>query len=55
MFYQAGGCCEGTQPQCFEKRRFIKDWVMPCIGVIEDTEFWVDKDSNIGKCFTFYF
>ena len=18
MFYQAGGCCEGTQPQCFE-------------------------------------
>ena len=19
MFYQAGGCCEGTQPQCFEE------------------------------------
>jgi len=23
MFYQAGGCCEGTQPQCFEKVDFI--------------------------------
>jgi len=22
MFYQAGGCCEGTQPQCFEKGGF---------------------------------
>jgi uncharacterized protein (DUF779 family) len=42
MFYQAGGCCEGTQPQCFGKGGF-KDWDI-CIGVIEDTEFWVDKD-----------
>jgi uncharacterized protein (DUF779 family) len=24
MFYQAGGCCEGTQPQCFEKGGSIK-------------------------------
>ena len=23
MFYQAGGCCEGTQPQCFEKGGFF--------------------------------
>ena len=22
MLYQAGGCCEGTQPQCFEKGGF---------------------------------
>jgi uncharacterized protein (DUF779 family) len=25
MFYQAGGCCEGTQPQCFEKGGFFPD------------------------------
>lgn len=24
MFYQAGGCCEGTQPQCFEKGGFFR-------------------------------
>jgi uncharacterized protein (DUF779 family) len=43
MFYQAGGCCEGTQPQCFEKEVLstIRDI---CIGSIENTEFWVDKD-----------
>ena len=22
MLYQAGGCCEGTQPQCFRKGEF---------------------------------
>jgi uncharacterized protein (DUF779 family) len=28
MFYQAGGCCEGTQPQCFEKEDFTNAWEM---------------------------
>ena len=44
MFYQAGGCCEGTQPQCFEKGGFYQRMGDVCIGSIEDTEFWVDKD-----------
>jgi uncharacterized protein (DUF779 family) len=44
MFYQAGGCCEGTQPQCFEKGGFYQRMGDVCIGTIEDTEFWVDKD-----------
>jgi uncharacterized protein (DUF779 family) len=26
FFYQAGGCCEGTQPQCFEKEDFTNAW-----------------------------
>jgi uncharacterized protein (DUF779 family) len=43
MFYQAGGCCEGSQPQCFEKRRLLSENGR-CIGTIEGTEFWVDKD-----------
>ncbi len=44
LFYQAGGCCEGTQPQCFEKGGFYQRTGDVCIGTIEDTEFWVDKD-----------
>lgn len=44
MFYQAGGCCEGTQPQCFKKDEYYLRYKDVCIGTIEDCEFWVDKD-----------
>ncbi len=44
MFYQAGGCCEGTQPQCFEKGGFFQRTGDVCIGLVEGVEFWVDKD-----------
>lgn len=44
MFYQAGGCCEGTQPQCFEKGGFYLRLGDVCIGNIKGFEFWVDKD-----------
>lgn len=44
MFYQAGGCCEGTQPQCFEKGGFYLRYGDVCIGKISGFEFWVDKD-----------
>jgi uncharacterized protein len=44
MFYQAGGCCEGTQPQCFEKGGFYLRYGDVCIGTVTGFEFWVDKD-----------
>ncbi|WP_295334757.1 DUF779 domain-containing protein [Flavobacterium sp.] len=44
MFYQAGGCCEGTQPQCFEKGGFYIRTGDVCIGEIAECEFWLDKD-----------
>ena len=44
MFYQAGGCCEGTQPQCFEKGGFYLRYGDVCIGTIQGFEFWIDKD-----------
>lgn len=44
MFYQAGGCCEGTQPQCFEKGGFYMRYGDVCIGTIKGFEFWLDKD-----------
>jgi uncharacterized protein len=44
MFYQAGGCCEGTQPQCFEKGGFYLRLGDVCIGAINGFDFWLDKD-----------
>ncbi|WP_130733961.1 DUF779 domain-containing protein [Flavobacterium sp. J27] len=44
MFYQAGGCCEGTQPQCFEKGSFFLRTGDVCIGQIQGFDFWLDKD-----------
>ncbi|VXC33421.1 UDP-glucose 4-epimerase [Flavobacterium sp. 9AF] len=44
MFYQAGGCCEGTQPQCFEKGAFFPRTGDVCIGQIKGFDFWLDKD-----------
>ena len=44
MFYQAGGCCEGTQPQCFEKGGYYLRYEDVCIGTINGYEFWLDKD-----------
>ncbi|TAE00113.1 MAG: DUF779 domain-containing protein [Bacteroidetes bacterium] len=44
MFYQAGGCCEGTQPQCFEKGEIYLRMNDVLIGSIDGCEFWVDRD-----------
>ncbi len=44
MFYQAGGCCEGTQPQCFEKGGYFPRMNDAMIGTIEGYEFWIDRD-----------
>ena len=44
MFYQAGGCCEGTQPQCFEKGGFYLRTNDVMIGLVDEFEFWLDRD-----------
>jgi len=44
MFYQAGGCCEGTQPQCFEKGGFYPRMDDAMIGLVQGFEFWIDRD-----------
>ncbi|MGV0922576.1 DUF779 domain-containing protein [Empedobacter tilapiae] len=46
MLYQAGGCCEGTQPQCFRKGEFYLRYKDVCIGEIDGVEFWIDKDLS---------
>lgn len=50
MFYQAGGCCEGTQPQCFEKGGFMLRTGDVCIGQIKGYDFVSTKIYlNIGN------
>ena len=44
MFYQAGGCCEGTHPQCFEKEGFYVRTNDAMIGLVDGFEFWIDRD-----------
>lgn len=45
MFHQSGGCCDGSQPMCFEKGDFIVGQSDVCIGEIEGCEFWMSKDQ----------
>lgn len=44
MFYQAGGCCEGTQPMCFKKGGYFPRSKDVLIGKIKDYDFWIDHD-----------
>jgi uncharacterized protein (DUF779 family) len=45
MFHQSGGCCDGSQPMCFEKGDFILGNSDICLGEIEGCEFWMNKDQ----------
>lgn len=45
MFHQSGGCCDGSQPMCFEKGDFKIGNSDVCIGNIEGCEFWMSKDQ----------
>nr|WP_317633053.1 DUF779 domain-containing protein [uncultured Flavobacterium sp.] len=46
MFYQAGGCCEGTQPMCFTKGGYYPRLNDVNIGPLQpfDFDFWIDRD-----------
>ena len=45
MFHQSGGCCDGSQPMCFEKGDFIVGAADVCLGSIADCDFWMSKDQ----------
>jgi uncharacterized protein len=45
MFHQSGGCCDGSQPMCFEKGDFILGQSDVCLGTIDGCEFWMSKDQ----------
>jgi uncharacterized protein len=45
MFHQSGGCCDGSQPMCFEKGEFKLGASDVCLGSIEGCEFWMNQDQ----------
>jgi uncharacterized protein len=45
MFHQSGGCCDGSQPMCFEKGDFKLGQSDVCLGIIDHCEFWMSKDQ----------
>lgn len=45
MFHQSGGCCDGSQPMCFEKGDFKIGGSDIKIGTIDDCEFFMSKDQ----------
>lgn len=45
MFHQSGGCCDGSQPMCFEKGDFKLGYSDVRLGTIEGCEFWMSKDQ----------
>lgn len=45
MFHQSGGCCDGSQPMCFEKGDFKVGSSDVCIGSIDGCAFWMSKDQ----------
>lgn len=45
MFHQSGGCCDGSQPMCFEKGDFRLGYSDVCLGEVEGCEFWMSRDQ----------
>lgn len=45
MFHQSGGCCDGSQPMCFEKGDFKVGGSDVCLGTVHGCEFWMSKDQ----------
>lgn len=45
MFHQSGGCCDGSQPMCFEKGDFKIGGSDIKIGNIDGCEFFMSKDQ----------
>lgn len=45
MFHQSGGCCDGSQPMCFEAGEFYIGSSDVCLGTVADADFWMSQDQ----------
>jgi len=45
MFHQSGGCCDGSQPMCFEKGEFKTGDSDVLLGEIEGCAFFMSRDQ----------
>ncbi len=39
MFHQSGGCCDGSQPMCFQEGEFKTGNSDVCLGEVEGCKF----------------
>ena len=45
MFHQSGGCCDGSQPMCYEKGDFRIGSSDVRLDIVEGCEFWMARDQ----------
>lgn len=45
MFHQSGGCCDGSQPMCFEKGEFKTGESDVLLGEVKECEFYMSRDQ----------
>ena len=45
MFHQSGGCCDGSQPMCFQEGEFRVGSNDVCLGEVEDCRFYMSADQ----------
>jgi uncharacterized protein (DUF779 family) len=45
MFHQSGGCCDGSQPMCFEKGEFKTGNSDVLLGEIAGCAFYMSRDQ----------
>ena len=45
MFHQSGGCCDGSQPMCFEAGEFKTGDSDVCLGEVCGCLFWMARDQ----------
>ncbi|RXK60357.1 DUF779 domain-containing protein [Lacibacter luteus] len=45
MFHQSGGCCDGSQPMCFNDGEFRVGGSDVCLGEVEGCRFYMSADQ----------
>ena len=45
MFHQSGGCCDGSQPMCFEKGEFKVSGNDTYLGDVDSCAFFMSNDQ----------
>jgi len=45
MFHQSGGCCDGSQPMCFESGDFKTGDSDVQLGTVHECPFWMSRDQ----------
>jgi uncharacterized protein (DUF779 family) len=45
MFFQSGGCCDGSAPLCYRQGDFAISESDVCLGSIEESPFYMDCDQ----------